>query len=79
MQLVRVRSKEGTHRIEVNPTDDIAVLRNKVRRVQGICMRQPGSVPDPTEMHLCRVAKSGLLHDTMLTFLLQPPCFQCID
>ncbi|KAG0341916.1 nuclear protein localization protein 4 [Podila horticola] len=28
--LVRVRSKEGTHRIEVNPTDDIVVLRNKI-------------------------------------------------
>ncbi|GJJ70365.1 nuclear protein localization protein 4 homolog [Entomortierella parvispora] len=28
--LVRVRSKEGTHRIEVNPTDDITVLRNKI-------------------------------------------------
>ncbi|KAH7047983.1 NPL4 family-domain-containing protein [Linnemannia elongata] len=28
--LVRVRSKEGTHRIEVNLTDDIIVLRNKI-------------------------------------------------
>ncbi|KAG0043800.1 nuclear protein localization protein 4 [Gryganskiella cystojenkinii] len=30
MRLVRVRSKEGTHRIEVNPTDDITILRNKI-------------------------------------------------
>ncbi|KAG0038346.1 nuclear protein localization protein 4 [Podila clonocystis] len=29
-ELVRVRSKEGTHRIVVNPTDDIVVLRNKI-------------------------------------------------
>ncbi|KAF9109893.1 nuclear protein localization protein 4 [Mortierella sp. AM989] len=28
--LVRVRSKEGTHRIEVNSSDDIIVLRNKI-------------------------------------------------
>ncbi|KAG0344812.1 nuclear protein localization protein 4 [Podila humilis] len=28
--LVRVRSKEGTHRIDVNPTDDIVILRNKI-------------------------------------------------
>ncbi|KAG0258505.1 nuclear protein localization protein 4 [Mortierella polycephala] len=29
-RLVRVRSKEGTHRIEVDSTDDIIVLRNKI-------------------------------------------------
>ncbi|KAF9583256.1 nuclear protein localization protein 4 [Lunasporangiospora selenospora] len=28
--LVRVRSKEGTHRIEVNPNDDFLVLRDKI-------------------------------------------------
>ncbi|KAG0314423.1 nuclear protein localization protein 4 [Dissophora globulifera] len=28
--LVRVRSKEGTHRIQVDPTDDIIVLRDKI-------------------------------------------------
>ncbi|KAF9278649.1 nuclear protein localization protein 4 [Mortierella alpina] len=30
VMLVRVRSKEGTHRIEVTPYDDIIVLRNKI-------------------------------------------------
>ncbi|KAF9960987.1 nuclear protein localization protein 4 [Mortierella alpina] len=30
VMLVRVRSKEGTHRIEVTPNDDIIVLRNKI-------------------------------------------------
>ncbi|KAI1315873.1 nuclear protein localization protein 4 [Mortierella claussenii] len=29
-KLVRVRTKDGTHRIEVNPNDDIVVLRNKI-------------------------------------------------
>ncbi|KAF9422295.1 nuclear protein localization protein 4 [Podila epigama] len=29
-KLVRVRSKEGTHRIEVNASDDIVVLQNKI-------------------------------------------------
>ncbi|KAF9950028.1 nuclear protein localization protein 4, partial [Modicella reniformis] len=30
--LVRVRSKEGTHRIEVNPSDDVIVLRDKIAK-----------------------------------------------
>ncbi|KAF9931704.1 nuclear protein localization protein 4 [Mortierella alpina] len=30
VMLVRVRSKEGTHRIEVTPNDDIIILRNKI-------------------------------------------------
>ncbi|ORZ22676.1 nuclear protein localization protein 4 [Lobosporangium transversale] len=34
--LVRVRSKEGTHRIEVNPTDDITVLKDKIAQALSI-------------------------------------------
>ncbi|KAF9362387.1 nuclear protein localization protein 4 [Mortierella sp. NVP85] len=30
--LVRVRSKEGTHRIEVNPSDDLIILRDKIAK-----------------------------------------------
>lgn len=67
MQLVRVRSKEGTHRIEVNPTDDITVLRNKVwERNAFKCSRE--LMCPSTEMRRTALRKKAI-HGSMLTLL----------
>ncbi|KAG9290745.1 hypothetical protein G9A89_011708 [Geosiphon pyriformis] len=51
--LVRIRSKEGQNRIEVDPKDDILVLRDKIATLI--------KIPDPTTIKMSNEPTGGLL------------------
>ncbi|RKP25633.1 putative endoplasmic reticulum and nuclear membrane proteinc Npl4 [Syncephalis pseudoplumigaleata] len=57
-QIIRVRSKEGMHRVTVEPTDDVFALRSKAAR-------QPSGA-DPLDPSGVSFAELGIKHGDML-------------